>query len=89
MNYRFYFVRKFITLVDNFTTYSRYCTEKYYPFDSKNLKKYVIGDDYLPTWEVPSLKKLYAELGYSMKDSFDAYVQKMGKAYINLNFITF
>lgn len=24
-----------------------------------------------------------------MKDSFDAYVQKMGKAYINLNFITF
>lgn len=75
------------TLINDFTTYSRYCTEKYYPFDPKNLKKYVIGDDYLPTWEVPSLKKLYAQLGYSMKDSFDAYVQKMGKAYTNLNCI--
>lgn len=38
-----------------------------------------MGDDYLPTWEVPSLKKLYDEFGYSMKDSFDAYVRMQGK----------
>ncbi|XP_046687090.1 probable tubulin polyglutamylase ttll-15 [Homalodisca vitripennis] len=57
----------------------RYCPEKYHPFDPKNLNKYVIGDDYLPTWEVPSLKKLYTELGYSMRDSFNAYVRSLGK----------
>ena len=35
--------------------YLRFCTEDYYPFDAKNLKKYVVGDDYTPPREV-SLK---------------------------------
>lgn len=62
----------------------RYCPEKYHPFDPKNLNKYVIGDDYLPTWEVPSLKRLYQDLGYSMKDTFDAHVRKLGKVSVKL-----
>ncbi|XP_032664679.1 probable tubulin polyglutamylase ttll-15 [Odontomachus brunneus] len=57
----------------------RFCPVAYYPFDAEDLDKYVVGDDYLPIWKVPSLKKYYAELGYSMKDSFDAYVREQGK----------
>lgn len=34
----------------------RFCPVKYYPFDPKNLDKYVVGDDYLPIWNVPSLR---------------------------------
>uniref|UniRef100_A0A8D8QD87 Tubulin polyglutamylase TTLL4 n=1 Tax=Cacopsylla melanoneura TaxID=428564 RepID=A0A8D8QD87_9HEMI len=57
----------------------RFCPTKYHPFDPKNVDKYVIGDDYLPTWEVPSLKHYYNNLGYGMKESFDAYVRAKGK----------
>ncbi|BES90610.1 Tubulin-tyrosine ligase family [Nesidiocoris tenuis] len=57
----------------------RYCPEKYYPFDPSNLDKYVIGDDYLPTWEVPALKDYYTTLGYSMKDAFDGYLIDSGR----------
>ncbi|XP_011633748.1 tubulin polyglutamylase TTLL6 isoform X1 [Pogonomyrmex barbatus] len=57
----------------------RFCPVKYYPFDPEILDKYVVGDDYLPIWNVPSLKKYYTELGFSMKDSFDAYVRERGK----------
>lgn len=57
----------------------RFCPIKYYPFDPEVLDKYIVGDDYLPIWNVPSLKKFYTELGYSMKDSFDAYVREQRK----------
>ncbi|KAG8230990.1 hypothetical protein J437_LFUL003948, partial [Ladona fulva] len=57
----------------------RFCTEKYNPFDPTVLEKYVVGDDYLPIWEVPSLKNFYVNLGFSMKDSFDAYIQALGQ----------
>ncbi|XP_045500000.1 probable tubulin polyglutamylase ttll-15 [Colias croceus] len=57
----------------------RYCPAKYYPLDPKKLDKYVIGDDYLPTWEVPSLAHPYTALGFSMKDAFDHYAQSKGK----------
>lgn len=57
----------------------RFCPVKYYPFDSENIDKYVVGDDYLPIWNVPSLKNYYQNLGFSMKDSFDAYVRSKGK----------
>lgn len=56
----------------------RYCPEKYHPFDPKNLNKYVVGDDYLPTWDVPSLRKYFKTFGFGMKDSFDAYVRSTG-----------
>ncbi|XP_014249476.1 tubulin polyglutamylase TTLL6 [Cimex lectularius] len=57
----------------------RYCPEKYYPFDDKHLDKYVVGDNYLPTWEVPSLRKLYKDMGYSMKQSFNGYMKLTGR----------
>ncbi|XP_077297867.1 tubulin tyrosine ligase-like 15 [Arctopsyche grandis] len=57
----------------------RYCPSKYYPFDPSDIDKYVIGDDYLPTWEVPSLASLYTAMGYGMRDSFDHYVRSQGK----------
>lgn len=56
----------------------RYCPEKYHPFDPNNLDKYVVGDDYLPTWNLPSLRKYFKTFGLSMKDSFDAYVRATG-----------
>ncbi|KAJ8719449.1 hypothetical protein PYW08_011624 [Mythimna loreyi] len=57
----------------------RYCMEKYYPFDPANLNKYIVGDDYLPTWKVPSLKYSYTTLGNSMKEAFEIYVRSKGK----------
>ncbi|XP_033241832.1 probable tubulin polyglutamylase ttll-15 [Drosophila pseudoobscura] len=53
----------------------RYCPVKYYPFDSENVDKYIVGDDYLPTWEVPSLRKYYNLFGGSMRNAFEAYVR--------------
>ncbi|XP_065217013.1 probable tubulin polyglutamylase ttll-15 [Planococcus citri] len=57
----------------------RFCPDKYYPFDPENRNKYVIGDDYLPIWEVQSLKKYFTEGGYSMKESFNAYLRSRGR----------
>ncbi|XP_013106312.1 probable tubulin polyglutamylase ttll-15 [Stomoxys calcitrans] len=54
----------------------RFCPVKYYPFNASNIDKYVVGDDYLPTWKLPSLKKYYKYLGGGMRDSFDAYVSE-------------
>lgn len=62
----------------------RYCPAKYYPFDSKILDKYIVGDDYLPTWDVPSLAQFYTGLGFGMKDTFDAYMTKKGKSTENI-----
>ena len=30
----------------------RFCPEKYHPFDAANRDKYVVHDDYRPTWKV-------------------------------------
>lgn len=57
----------------------RYCPQKYYPFDPKNVDKYIVGDDYLPVWDVPSLAPFYNGLGFGMKGSFDAYIQSKGR----------
>lgn len=57
----------------------RYCPVKYYPFDAKNVDKYIVGDDYLPTWDIPSLSPFYNGLGFGMKDSFDAYLRTKGR----------
>lgn len=80
-----------ITSVDPLRLYAykgdvlfRFCPVKYYPFDPEILDKYVVGDDYLPIWNVPSLKRYYTEFGFSMKDSFDAYVKECGKNPIDL-----
>lgn len=53
----------------------RFCPVKYYPFDANNIDKYVVGDDYLPTWEVPGLDYYYNTLGFGMRESLNAYLQ--------------
>lgn len=57
----------------------RYCSQKYYPFDPENVDKYIVGDDYLPTWEIPSLSRFYNTLGFGMKSSFDAFMRVKGR----------
>lgn len=57
----------------------RFCSVKYYPFDSENVDKYVVGDDYLPIWEVPALSYYYNELKFGMRESFNAYLRVKGK----------
>ncbi|KAB7494428.1 hypothetical protein Anas_12568, partial [Armadillidium nasatum] len=56
-----------------------FCTEKYYPFLSNDSRKYVVGDDYLPTWNVPSLKDFYNVQKLGMKGSFDLWLRKQNK----------
>ena len=34
----------------------RFCPEKYYPFDPFITDKYVVGDNYIPMWEVSAIK---------------------------------
>ena len=63
----------------NFTN-PRFCPERYHPFDEKEIGKYVIGDDYLPIWNVSSLKPYYSDLGFGMKESFNAYLLTLGTA---------
>lgn len=69
-------------LIESFVLkfYFRFCPVKYHPFDAEVLDKYVVGDDYLPTWNVTSLKKYYVDMGFSMKESFNAYVRSLGKS---------
>lgn len=57
----------------------RYCPQKYHPFDPKNVDKYIVGDDYLPVWDVPSLAPFYNGFGFGMKDSFDAYIRSKNR----------
>ena len=33
----------------------RFCPEKYHPFDAANRDKYVVHDDYRPTWKVTTI----------------------------------
>ena len=58
--------------------FPRFCPEKYHPFSADVVDKYVVGDDYLPIWEVPSLKRYYTELGVGMKETFNAYLRSIG-----------
>ena len=41
----------------------RFCPSPYHPFDAADRDKYVVHDDYRPTWKVPTLAKLYSDLG--------------------------
>ncbi|XP_066262671.1 probable tubulin polyglutamylase ttll-15 [Euwallacea similis] len=57
----------------------RFCPTKYYPFDPTNLDKYVVGDDYLPIWEIPALDYYYNKLGFGMRESLNAHLRRQGK----------
>ncbi|CAG7689966.1 unnamed protein product [Allacma fusca] len=66
-----------LTLWSHLHFYCRFCPDPYNPFNASNVDKYVVGDDYQPIW-LTRLGKHYSE-GYSMKNSFDAYLQSIGK----------
>jgi len=74
----------------------RFCPADYYPFDPAILDKYVVGDDYTPTWEVragschtqpspisqmPSLKRYHTDHKFTFKESLNAYLRE--KKYAN------
>jgi tubulin monoglycylase TTLL15 len=57
----------------------RFCPQKYYPFDPSDRDKYVVHDDYRPTWEVPTLARLYSDLGFTFKETLNAHIRSLGK----------
>ena len=57
----------------------RFCPQKYHPFDAENRDKYVVHDDYRPTWEVPTLARLFSDLGFTFKETFNAHIRSLGK----------
>ncbi|KAF2901432.1 hypothetical protein ILUMI_04756 [Ignelater luminosus] len=57
----------------------RFCAAPYYPFNASNVDKYVVGDNYLPLWEVPEIEYFYNTLGFNMKESLNAYLRSKNK----------
>lgn len=58
----------------------RFCPTKYHPFDAADKDKYVVGDDYLPSWQVPSFGKFMGEQGgFGFKDTLNAHIRSLGK----------
>ncbi|KAF8387160.1 ttll-15, partial [Pristionchus pacificus] len=57
----------------------RFCPKDYHPFDAEDVDKYVVGDDYTPIWEIPSLMKLYNDDRYSMRETISEHLSKGGK----------
>jgi len=57
----------------------RFCPEKYYPFDQTNKDKYVVHDDYLPSWKIPSFSKYMQTNGFSFTDTLNTYIRSIGK----------
>lgn len=58
----------------------RFCQENYFPLNINFVESYVVGEDYLPVWEVPDLKFFYSELKYTAKESLNAYLHFKGKS---------
>lgn len=59
----------------------RFCPEKFHPFDSKNVDKYVVSDIHP---DIDIIQNLYDKLGYRWRDSLSAYLTIAGRntAYI-------
>jgi len=45
-----------------FVVYWRFCGKDYYPFDSLDIEKYVVTDDYTPMWKVRDCEQTAAFL---------------------------
>ncbi|GFS85013.1 RNA-directed DNA polymerase from mobile element jockey [Trichonephila clavipes] len=58
----------------------RFCKENYFPLNINLPESYIVGDDYLPVWEVPDLKFYYSELNYTGKESLNRYLESKGKS---------
>lgn len=57
----------------------RFCAKPYLPFNSSDLDSYVVGDDYTPIWDIPSLKPYFKDTNLNMKESLNAYLRDIGK----------
>ncbi|XP_013406367.1 tubulin polyglutamylase TTLL4 [Lingula anatina] len=57
----------------------RFCPQDYYPFDPENVDKYVVGDDYTPTWQMPSLKNIYEQNAHTHKETISTYLRQHGR----------
>ncbi|RCN35264.1 Tubulin-tyrosine ligase family protein [Ancylostoma caninum] len=56
----------------------RFCSKNYTPFDISDVDKYVVGDDYTPIWEIPSLKRHFIDQKLGWKGALDAYLTLKG-----------
>lgn len=55
-----------------------FCSEKFLPFNAIISEKFVANRDYLPTWKLPTFSQFNQLLGYSRKDSLNAYLGVQG-----------
>ncbi|UXI23356.1 serine/threonine protein phosphatase [Sarcoptes scabiei] len=54
----------------------RFCARQYpFPFNESDVDSYVVGDQYTPIWNIPSLAKYYVGLNMNMKASLNAYIK--------------
>ncbi len=56
----------------------RFCPEQYHPFDQEKRDKYVVHDDYRPTWKVPTLAKIYSDMGFSFRETLNTHLRSLG-----------
>ncbi|KAK8782037.1 hypothetical protein V5799_016623 [Amblyomma americanum] len=55
----------------------RFCARPYNAreFNASDVDSYVVGDDYTPIWDVPSLARYYVRAHLGMRASLDAYLR--------------
>ncbi|CAO1339005.1 unnamed protein product [Diamesa hyperborea] len=54
---------------------ARFCPEPYYPFDPKNIDKYVVYETQKNVWQMPSLSKYCKESEYSYKTAIESHLR--------------
>lgn len=54
---------------------ARFCPEPYYPFDPKNIDKYVVYETQKNVWQMPSLAKYCKDSEYSYKTAIESYLR--------------
>ena len=59
----------------------RFCPEKYYPFDPKVINKYVVTDDYMAPWDVPSMAKYYTDQEVTRKQALFHVLDDFSKSH--------
>lgn len=57
----------------------RFCAKDYEPFDAEDVDRYVVGDDYTPVWEMPSLKNFYNEQKLTFKETLNSFLKSQKK----------
>ena len=56
----------------------RFCPENYSPFDPTSVRKYVVGEDFIPPWDIPSLNYTFNNLKYTKKEALFYHIRKDG-----------